>query len=95
MKAEDPAVAEIARKKAEAYSKKYLIRVGIVHRQAARWAVKWIASIKQRRKQFMDMLVSEFMPAWERQERRRAQRQAERLNFHLNGYISEEPIVLE
>jgi hypothetical protein len=53
--AEDAAVAEIAFKKAEAYFKKCLTQIGIVYRQAAKWAVKWTASIKQRKKQFIDI----------------------------------------
>lgn len=36
---EDAAVAEIAHKKDESYNKKCLYRTGIVHRQAAKWAV--------------------------------------------------------
>ena len=43
----------------------------------------------------MDMWAQEFMPAWEHWERKRACHRAERLNLHLNGYISDEPIVLE
>jgi hypothetical protein len=63
---EDAAVATIIRKKEGSYNKMVLKRTGIVHRQAARWATKWIMDIKKRRKQFVVMLAHEFMPSLER-----------------------------
>jgi hypothetical protein len=93
-KAEEAAIAEIARKKEEAYTKKMLARTGIVYRQAARWGFEWAADIRKRRGKFIGMLEREFMPALERRNARRALKIKERRNLHLNGYIEEEPIVL-
>jgi hypothetical protein len=72
--AEEAAIAEIARKKDEAFQKKYTNRVGITYRQAARWGVKWVANIKKRQRQFIGMLVDEFMPAQKRWQQRRKSR---------------------
>jgi hypothetical protein len=59
--AEEAAIAEIARKKDEAFQKKYMNRIGITHRQAAKWGIKWVANIKKRRRQFIRMLVDELI----------------------------------
>ena len=61
--AEEAAIAEIARKRDEAYNKKVMNKIGITHRQAARSATKWLAAWAKKRVIFHKMLLKEFMLA--------------------------------
>jgi hypothetical protein len=92
--AEEAAIAKIACKKGKAYNKKVLVWTRIVHRQAAKWGVKWVTNIQRRRRQFMVMWEREFKPALERRNARRALEIKYCMNLYLNGYVEEEPVVL-
>jgi hypothetical protein len=86
------AIAEIARKKDEAYHKKCIKSVGIIHRQAAKWGVKWVANIVKRRRQLIHGHVGGRVHA---SIRTQGKKREERLQLLLNGYIYDEPIILE